>query len=579
MSEISSKTIVLVILLSFLGGCGNHIKDERLTILENEFINHYYRYHSVTATLLNYHRFDDQLDDYSRPVVDNQIKELKHFLQTLDSLDTLSYTAQDVIDYKLLKWQIKKQFWEMENYRQWEWDFGFYTTILKNAIISYAVQPDKSCELLQKRLLLVPRFIKTAKLNVKNPNRLSIEETFKELTSLNYLFTIEMTNIAATCSTGSDSLINTSRAVLDSLLDFKEFLSTSIPATNEPESPIGTDFLIQILAHRYQINLPLTSLLDQLKAELNSCFQEMVITAKTYMNQNNRQPTNLSESQIIETALSKINSDYGQDNEIINNINKYLNNIEQFIQIKEIIKLPDKLQLEILRAPIWLDDNQMTHLFYIENGKKYLYYVKDLPSDLNSEEQIAFLKKLNQTQLQLYIINDIIPGKLYIHSNFYNHPSQLRKLFPDKMLIDGWSFLADVLMVEKGYDGYNPKLKLIQQINYYQAALAAIIDLRYHTNQITTAEALDYLIKEGFFESKTAQQMLNTIILNPGDQIAPIWSYLQIKKLYQYYRSVQGNYFSLENFIQRLVKDGPIPISILSNQMKQEVVNKINYRN
>lgn len=543
----------------------------------DEFIEQYFRFNPVKATLFGNHKFDNQLNSLTNETINYQLKQLQKFQQRLNNIDSTLLSEQNKIDYIILAQVIDTQFWELKDYRLWESDATFYNNIFKYAVIgitkSNTIPLNIRCKNLFARLKQFPVLIHQAKHNLVSPTRLSIEYAINQLSSLTYQLSSEISKVAHNSSVWQDSLLFYDKLVSDSLSNYSTFLEKELLIKATLTNPIGEELYPQILKNRYHIKWTTKEIIARANEEYQKCYQQVVdISNQLYKEYYQRSRSyKISERKIIEEVLDNIYNNYAQDELLVDLVNDIIEDIKRFISVKELINLPDDYILHIVRTHESDPNQELAYLDVpgpLESKQEYYYYLKSLPKDKNWLEQISFLKMFNKSVLQVLIMQDILPGKLLMFSRFNEHPSLIRAIFRDEIFIAGWPFHAGLMMLDAGYEGYDLKIKLIHSLYYLRAVVRAIIDVQYHTSQISQNEALSILVRDGIVDINQARDNLNQIMLNPCRQLLPFLGYVQIKSLYNESRLLEGNYFSRTKFWKRLLSYGAIPLSLLSKKIK-----------
>ena len=152
------------------------------------------------------------------------------------------------------------------------------------------------------------------------------------------------------------------------------------------------------------------------------------------------------------------------------------------------------------------------------------------------------------------------------HANDVEPPTRrvLRNLFGNGAYVEGWAeYIADV-MTEEGYLDYSPKFRLVRQKIWLRAIANTILDIRLQTMNMTDQQALDLMMKDTFqtqaeADGKTGARQAQ---LDPAADVLrratrQWWS---LRKKYQ---AAKGSSFTLEEFHNRALDQGPLPIEYL----------------
>ena len=190
-----------------------------------------------------------------------------------------------------------------------------------------------------------------------------------------------------------------------------------------------------------------------------------------------------------------------------------------------------------------------------------------LPSGNELTKQEMLDRDFNVPTLKLLTAGQLVPGLAYRSS--YNEAalSAFRKMYPVPTLRNGWEVYAQHLANERGYIITDEEQLFLAWADYVRAA-QALADFYLHTQQLTYAEALNWLVNNNGFEKAQAEQMLKQAALQPGQAVSYIYGYDIIKNLRTKYQKKQGKKFSLADFHAKLMSIGDIPPARLEAEME-----------
>ena len=143
--------------------------------------------------------------------------------------------------------------------------------------------------------------------------------------------------------------------------------------------------------------------------------------------------------------------------------------------------------------------------------------------------------------------------------------------------VEGWAHYCEQMMLDEGYAAAptNATADQLRQarlirLGQLQDALLRnarfIVAIKLHTGQITFDQAVDFFVKEGYqshgiglLETKRGTADALYLYYNLGK--------LQILKLRADVQAKQGSSFSLEQFHDDFLKQGPVPIKVIRKAM------------
>ena len=116
----------------------------------------------------------------------------------------------------------------------------------------------------------------------------------------------------------------------------------------------------------------------------------------------------------------------------------------------------------------------------------------------------SFLREYNIRSIHDLTIHEAMPGHFVqlAHSNRY--PGKLRAVLASGVFIEGWAIYAERMMVDQGFLGGDPLMRLINLKWYLRAVANAIIDQAIHTEGMTRDEAMRLMMEDTFQEEREA---------------------------------------------------------------------------
>ena len=182
-----------------------------------------WEFHPVDATRCGFHDFDGRLGDYS-PARTAALKlAVNRFLAQIDGLDTLALSLDDRIDRELLISNLKMELFWLDRFRLLERNPFFYSDECVGGVYyvllrDFAPLPVRALRAAE-RMEDVPRFIKQARANIKNPPRLYAEAAIDELRDAEKFFQVsaaelgkEVPELSVRLAAAADRAANSVRA-------------------------------------------------------------------------------------------------------------------------------------------------------------------------------------------------------------------------------------------------------------------------------------------------------------------------------------------------------------------------------
>ena len=136
----------------------------------------------------------------------------------------------------------------------------------------------------------------------------------------------------------------------------------------------------------------------------------------------------------------------------------------------------------------------------LDQGQKTFFSITPVPDDWPAEQQESYLREMNTRQMQLLVIHEAVPGH-YLQGAYANRGSSLaRRVFPSGVFAEGWAVYVTQVMLDRGYCADDNALWLNHWKFYLRSVANTILDVRIHTQGMTSDEAIDFMVDGAFQE-------------------------------------------------------------------------------
>jgi uncharacterized protein (DUF885 family) len=147
-----------------------------------------------------------------------------------------------------------------------------------------------------------------------------------------------------------------------------------------------------------------------------------------------------------------------------------------------------------------------------------------------------------------------------------NAPSKTRKLLFSSSDAEGWAHYCEQMMQDEGYGNGNPKLRMGQLQDALLRDARFIAGIEMHTGKMTMEQAKEFFIKEGYQLPPVAEEEAKRGTSDPTYLVYTLGK-LQILKLREDYQKLQGVKFTLQEFHDRFMQQGGVPLKIIRKAM------------
>jgi len=549
----------------------------------------------VTASQVGYHkhtdpktgkviRLDAQLDDVSPKAMAVQASFYQQWRKRFQTQTPISQlNAQDSADYRLIDDQIALNLLELGTIRSYRHNPTEYVELIGNGLFlpltqSYASQDVRLGDVIS-RIGQIPRFVEQAKSELTDADPIFISTaTDENAGNLDLL-----DSVAAGIPAGSPLKAEYDKvapAARKALKDFdswmKEYLAKQ-PA-NGRTWRLGAEWYASKFRYVMETSITPEQLLADAEAELTRLRAQMLEIAlplyrQMYAGQDEYAslPIEERENRIIGAVLDKIGNEHPRPDQLMDTIKADVVSARQFIRDKKIVTLSDRDNLKVIPTPEFERGIYSVAGFHeapaLEPTAEAQYWVTPIDPKMTPAQVESKLREYNNYALQWLTIHEALPGHYvqFEHANGVQPPMRrvLRGLFGNGAYIEGWAEYGADVMTQEGFDDFSPEFKLVRSKIWLRAVANTILDIRLQTLNMTDQQALDLMTKQCFQTQAEAQGKLVRAKLSSTQLPTYFLGTRQWWALRKKYQAAMGGNFTLQEFHDRALDQGPLPVEYL----------------
>jgi len=208
----------------------------------------------------------------------------------------------------------------------------------------------------------------------------------------------------------------------------------------------------------------------------------------------------------IRAALELANADRPRRDGVLEAARAALTEATQFVRDKHLVSLPDE-PLEIVEMPAF---KQGVALAYCDSpgpldaGQKTIYAVSPIPASWTRAQTDSFLREYNSRSIRNLTVHEAMPGHYLQLAHANQYPSTLRAVLGSGPFVEGWAVYAERQMVDAGFGGGDPLMRLVQLKWYLRTIVNALLDQAVHVDGISRNAAMKLMTETGFQEEREA---------------------------------------------------------------------------
>ena len=567
----------------------------KFSAMEDQFVKESLALSPVNASQAGYHKhvdaktgktvmLDAELDDLSPETVKKQAEFYRNWREKFsNSTPITSLSPEDAADYRLIDDQIALNLLEFEKIEEYKHNPTVYVELLGNALFLPLTQDYASKEVrvghVISRIGQIPRFVEQAKAQLVDADPIFISTAIDENQG-----NVDLVNSVAEDIPSSSTLKaeydKVAPAAKRALTDFSDWMKSDLAkrTTNGRTWRLGPEWYALKFRYVMETSIDPAQLLKDAEGQLANTRAEMLQLAlplykEMFPGQDDYSslPQHERENKIIATVIDKISEEHPQRDQLMDAIKGDLSRISDFIREKKIVTLSNRDNLKVIPTPEFMRGIYSVAGFHgappLEPTAEAEYWVTPIDPKMPADKAESKLREYNNYALQWLTMHEALPGHYiqFEHANDVEPISRrlVRNLFGNGPYVEGWAeYIADVL-TEEGYLNSSPKFRLVRLKISLRAISNTILDIRMQTMNMSDQEALDLMTKETFQTQAEADGKLQRAKLSSTQLPTYFVGQRQWWTLRKKYQAAKGTSFTLEEFHNRALDQGPLPLEYL----------------
>ena len=543
----------------------------------NEYLDEvYFHYAPTSGTLVGYHQYDAQLEDYSRKNIDAEIADLKQFEKRIEAIhpDAAAADFAPRSDREIVLANIRSELLTLETIRPWEKNADIYSSTCASGAFALMerkfASPDHRLRSLIAREKQMPALLGNARANLKNPPRIYTEIAIAQLPGIVSFFERDVPMAFAEVKDPAlrAEFAQSNAAVIATLNSYLGWLKTDLLARSNGDFRIGADTFSKKLAYDEMVNTPLDKLLEIGWADLRK--------NQAHFNQVAKE---LEPNKDARAVVEELGQNHPAPDHLLDAFRATFDGLDNFIRTHHIVTIPSTVRPIVEETPPFMRATTFASMDTpgpFENHATEAYFNVTLPDpSMKPEEVEGFMHSFNVGTVISTAVHEAYPGHYIQFLWVPNAPSRVRKLLGATTNVEGWAHYTEQMMLDEGYGqpgagAKDERESKFLRLGQLQDALLRnarfIVGIEMHTGKMSFDEAVAFFQKEGYQSKETA-----TVETKRGTS-DPTYLYytlgkLEIMKLREDMKKKQGAAFSLEEFHNNFLRQGFPPIKVVREAM------------
>ena len=530
----------------------------------------YFHYAPSTATQEGVHRYDAQLEDYSRAAVEHETADLQRFEAVFNGVPAAQLDLSRQGDREMLLADIHSKLLTLNTIRLWEKDPDLYSSGIANA--AYVLMertfasPDDRLRSLVARERLMPAALDAARENLKNPPRIYTQIALEQLPDIIAFFRSDVPTAFAQAHDESlkRDFSSANAGVIAALESYQAWLRKDVLPRSHGDFRFGTDTFARKLLYDDMVDTPLPRLLQIGLADLHKNQAEF-----------RRIAAQVDPSRQPREVLAELARDHPAPGELLQSFRDTFESLIGFIQARHIVGIPSKVLPRVIETPPFMRATTTASMDTpgpFEKSSTEAFFNVTLPGPHDTPRQVEeTMAEFNRGTIVSTSVHEAYPGHYVQFLWTPQVPSTVRKLLGANTNVEGWAHYCEQMMLDEGYAQPGTGARDAQdarmiQLGQLQDALLRdarfVVGIEMHTGKMTFDQAVDFFVQEGY---QSHQSGLTEAKRGTTDATYLYYTLgkLQIMKLRADLEKKEGAQFSLEKFHNDFLRQGFPPIRIV----------------
>jgi uncharacterized protein (DUF885 family) len=483
----------------------------------------------------------------------------------LAAFDKSKLGEDDAADLQILQDTIRARFLELREIQMWRKDADEYTADSTESIFqimkrNFAPQEERLRSVIAREKL-IPKVFEAARKNLNNPPRVYTEVAIEQLPGVIGFFKEDVPKAFSEVS--DEKLLaefkKTNQAVIEALGKYQAFLEKTVLPASKGDFPIGAEKYSKKLLYEDMVDIPLDRLLEIGYADLRKNQAHLKEVA-----------AKIDPNHTPHEVLAELEKDHPPADQLLQTFRNVLGDIRSYIEAKKIITIPSTVPPIVEDTPPFaraLTTASMdTPGAYEVKADEAMFNVTTADPTWKGERIEEWMHGFNRGTIISTAIHEVYPGHYTQFLWQKQAPSKVRKIFYCGTNAEGWAHYDEQMMLDEGYGNFDTKLRMGQLQDALLRDARFIVGISMHTGKMTLEQANKFFVDEGYQTAPVAEVESKRGTSDPTYLVYTVGK-LQIMKLREDYRKQQGDKFTLQDFHDKFMLQGAVPLKIIRKSM------------
>jgi hypothetical protein len=418
------------------------------------------------------HTQDDRLPDLSAAGIAANRAWQQAWRVKFAAFNTPGSTLDARADASAMLDRIDRELFEDETLHPFQNDPTRYTSVIGgavNALTSRTYAPaDERYRHVGARLALIPAVVAAAKANLGNPPRVVTEQAIAGNAG-NLAMYAKLPAEAASLSAPTRAAIDRNLpAAIAALHDFDAFLRGPLLDRSNGETRIGPAAYDRLFALTTGTDSSRAQVIARARADFDATRQKMFVLAlpldRQYFPNDAADETKPNAIDVVvRRVLDKLADEHPTRDTVFSTAKDDVDAAVAFLQKTPVVIVPMPSTLVVKPTPSYMAGvagASSSPPGPFSPMAESFYYIDEIPASWDQARVTSYLRDNNNYEMKILSVHEAMPGH-YVQLRYVGDvPSTIRKVFGNGSFIEGWACYTEGMMLDAGYGGGDPKLRL-----------------------------------------------------------------------------------------------------------------------
>ncbi|MFI5159631.1 MAG: DUF885 domain-containing protein [Sphingobacteriales bacterium] len=550
------------------------VDDASFNVYEQHFLDDFWKLNPDWATSVGYHKYDSLLLIPNKSTREKQLNFAKVQLDSLGKYSPSAFLETNKMDYAIMQNQMLYLQWQLEQEKTYEWDPSSYNVIGTFAYIlneHYAPLAKRLTSFYQK-MANIPAYYKEAEKNLKNPvvdlTNLAMEQHLGGVGvfETDFADSLKKTNIPEATK---KLMLDRAKLSADAIRGYADFLKNM--KNDKPRSfRLGKDLYEDKFKYEIQSTETAQQIYNAAVDRKVYMHHEMAkISIKLWPKYFGNTPMPADTLDMIGKLIDTISTKHVRPDEFQSAIEKILPKLTAFVKEKDLVTLDPAKPLVVRKEPGYMAGvagASMSSPGPYDAGQNSYFNVGSL-SGWTPERAESYLREYNQYMLQILCIHEAIPGH-YVQLVYANKtPSTIKSIFSNNAMVEGWAVYSEQMMLDNGYDNFEPEMMLMWYKWNLRSSCNTILDYSVHCLNMPRQQAITLLTHEAFQQQAEAENKWKRVSVTSVQLDSYYTGFKEIMDLREEWKAKLGEKYNLKEFNDKFLSYGNAPVKLIRDAM------------